>query len=142
MTDTLALSPAQPLRVITSTPESLAVESTWTVGAGKPPRAHYHPHQHERFEVLTGALTVQLDDAPPRILHPGDTLDVPARTVHRMWNAGPEPTRASWRITPRMRTEEMFRFIDDGLSPRRIPLLLWTFRREFRLAVRRGGSAR
>lgn len=142
MTDTLALSPAQTLRVITSTPAALTVESTWTIVPDGPPRTHYHPHQHEHFEVLAGALTVQLDDAPPRTLHLGDTLDVPARTVHRMWNAGPEPTRASWRITPRMRTEEMFRFIDDGLSPRRIAVMLWAFRREFRLPLRRGQSAR
>ncbi|MGH3367175.1 MAG: cupin domain-containing protein [Nocardioidaceae bacterium] len=137
MTDTLALSPAQTLRIITSTPHALEVESTWAAGPGQPPRAHFHPRQHERFEVLAGALTVQLDQEPPRMLRPGDTLEVPPRVVHRMWNAGPEPTLASWRISPRMRTEEMFQFIDHGLSPRRIATLLWTFRCEFRLSLRR-----
>jgi mannose-6-phosphate isomerase-like protein (cupin superfamily) len=97
---------------------------------------HYHPRQHERFEVHEGGLTVQLDHHAPRVLHLGDTLEVQPRTVHRMWNASAEPVRATWRITPRMRTEEMFRFIDLDLAPRRIASMLLTFRHEFRLPLR------
>lgn len=41
------------------------------------------------------------------------------------------------RVTPGLRTEEMFRFIDKGMSPLRVATLLWEFRHEFRLALRR-----
>lgn len=140
MPDTLALSPSQTLRVIDSTPAALVVESTWAPGPGEPPRAHLHPAQQETFEVLEGELTVELDGGPPQVLGAGETLGIPARTVHRMWNAAGEPVRASWRIAPRLGTEEMFRYLDAGLSPLRAVLLLWRFRREFRLA--RTGSGR
>lgn len=135
MTDTLSLSSSQTLRVITSTPSALVVDATWA--HGPPPRAHFHPEQPESFQLLEGALTVELDGSPPLLLRPGESLEVPARAVHRMWNAGSEPTRATWEITPRLRTEEMFRFIDRGVPPHRAVLMLWRFRREFRL-----GSAR
>lgn len=131
-TDTLRLSEAQTLRVVARSPDALELESTWTAG-GKQPPAHWHPRQHEHFEVHEGQLTVQIGVDPPRVLGVGDTIDVPPRTSHRMWNAGPEPARASWRVTPALRTEGMFRFIDRGMSPLRGVRLLWVFRREFRL---------
>ena len=103
--DTITLSPVQTLRIITSAPDLLEVEATWTTG-GKP---------------------------PPRVLETGDVLDVPPRTAHRMWNAGPATARASWHIAPALRTESMFRFIERGLSKGRSLLMLVRFRREFRL---------
>ncbi|WP_033392838.1 hypothetical protein [Kibdelosporangium aridum] len=39
-------------------------------------------------------------------------IDVPARTAHRTWNAGKSRVSATWTVTPVLRTEEMFRFID------------------------------
>lgn len=134
--DVIKLGEGQTLRIIASSPEALELESTWTSG-GKKPQRHYHPGQDERFEVLAGQLTVELGSDPPRVLQPGDTLEVPLGTSHRMWNDGPEPARASWRVTPRLRTEEMFRFVGKGMSPVRIATLLATFRHEYRLALRR-----
>jgi quercetin dioxygenase-like cupin family protein len=133
-TDSIKLSDAQTLRVVASSPEALELESSWTTGGRRPP-THWHPRQHELFEVLAGRLTVELDGKPPQILRPGETVDVPPRTSHRMWNAGPEPARALWRVSPALRTEEMFRFIDRGMSPIRGVQLLWTFRHEFRLGT-------
>ena len=130
--DTIRLSEAQTLRVIASSPETLEVESTWATG-GKLPPTHWHPRQHEHFEVLDGELSVELAGRPAQVLRPGDTIDVPPRTAHRMWNAGSAPARASWRVTPALRTEEMFRFIDHGMSRLRGMRMLWTFRHEFRL---------
>ena len=131
-TDMIKLSDAQTLRVVASSPAVLELESTWSPG-GKTPPTHRHPRQHEHFEVLAGHLTVELDGARPRILRPGETIDVPPGTLHRMWNAGTEPARASWRVSPALRTEAMFRFIDQGMTPIRGVQLLWTFRHEFRL---------
>lgn len=133
--DTLKLGESQALRVVASSPEALEVESTWTSG-GKKPQSHYHPNQDERFEVIAGELTVEVGGEPARVLKAGEVLEVPRGTPHRMWNDGPEIARASWRVTPRLGTEEMFRFIDQGLSPLRITVLLWRFRREYRPALR------
>lgn len=81
---------------------------------------------------------VELDHQRVRTLRAGDTLDVPRGTVHRMWNESSPSTRATWRVTPALRTEEMFRFMDAGLSPLRMARLLWTFRKEYRLGLRLG----
>lgn len=133
--DLIQLGEAQTLRVIASTPDALELESTWTGTNRKPPR-HYHPHQDERFEILEGELTIELSREPATVLRAGDTLEVPHGTVHRMWNAGTETTRGTWLVTPGMRTEEMFRYLDRGMSPLRTVRMLWTFRREFRLSLR------
>jgi hypothetical protein len=80
-------------------------------------------------------LTVELDDQPPRALAPGETLVVPPRTAHRMWNAATHVARARWRVTPAQQTEEMFRAIAAGLNPVTALSLLWTYRRELRLGT-------
>jgi len=129
---TIKLNNEQTLTIITSTPYVLEIESVWTTSQEKKPPRHYHPQQTERFEVLDGQLTVELGQEL-RELQPGDTLEIPPGTAHRMWNASPEPARASWRITPGMNTEKMFRFIAEGMSPLRSIKMLWTFRNEFRL---------
>jgi hypothetical protein len=83
--------------------------------------------------VLEGALTVELDGQPPRVLGPNETLQVPPRTAHRMWNASAGVTRASWRVTPAQQTEAMFRTVAGGLNPVTAVVLLWKYRREMRL---------
>lgn len=135
--DVLRLGADQTLRVLASTPNALELESTWATASQRQPPRHYHPRQDEHFEILGGQVTVELDQQPPRVLNVGDTLDVPRGTRHRMWNAGTEPARALWTVTPRLRSEEMFRHIHGGLSPLRTIVLLWKFRDEYRLAVRR-----
>lgn len=130
----LRLGEAQVLRIVTSEPEALELESTWTHPTKKPPR-HFHPHQDEHFEVLEGELVVELDRQPVRVLRSGDALDVPRGVAHRMWSASPDRTRATWRVTPRLRTEELFRFIDGGTSPIRVARMLWEFRNEYRLGL-------
>lgn len=139
-TGVIRLGSGQCLRVVARTPEALELESTWAAG-GSPPPTHWHPRQHEHFAVLEGELTVRLGGGPPRVLRPGDTVDVPARTAHRMWNAGSVPVRATWRVSPALRTEEMFRYIDRGMSPLRGLRLLWEFRHEYRIGRPVGGQA-
>lgn len=132
MSEPIRLSSAQTLTVVSSTAERLEISSTWTTGGGPPPM-HWHPVQHEHFEVLEGELTVGLGDAPPRVLRAGETLDVPPRTGHRMWNAGDGVCRASWVVTPAMCTEEMFRAIERSRSKLGAAArLLTTFRDEYR----------
>ncbi len=129
--DTIQLSPPQTLRIVASSPEALELEATWEAG-GKPPPTHWHPTQHEHFEVLEGELTVELTGEPARVLRAGETLDVPPRTGHLMWNAGAERARASWVVTPALRTEEMFRRM-AGASKLKQGATILRFRDEFRL---------
>lgn len=109
---------------------------TWDPGGSPPPR-HWHPRQPEHFEVLAGELSVDLGGEPTRVLTVGDTLDVQAGTGHRLWNAGTTPARATWRITPPLRAEQMFREMAGSTGMKRIGWL-WTYRNEFRLG---NGSA-
>jgi len=124
----IRLGPHQTLEVRTSTPDVLEVESTWEPGGG-PPLAHFHPSQDERFEVLEGELTVRIDGGE-RVLAAGEVLEIPAGSVHEMWNAGETTARATWRVTPALRTEEMFRTIAAG----GVEDFLERFASEFRLA--------
>ena len=126
--DTIQLGPNQTLHVKTSTPEVLEMEAEWQPGSTEPP-PHFHPTQDERFEVLEGELTVVVDGAR-RTLTAGDVLDVPRNTVHKMWNASQAPTRATWRVTPALKTEEMFWTIASGGAED----FLERFADEFRLA--------
>jgi mannose-6-phosphate isomerase-like protein (cupin superfamily) len=130
----LRLGEHQKLRIVSSTPDVLKLESSWQPSDQKPP-SHYHPNQDEHFEILEGEVTVELGRDPARTLVAGDTLDVPRGTPHRMWNAGPGTARALWHVTPAMRTKEMFEYMGQGMSPARAVGMLWRFRNEYRLRV-------
>jgi mannose-6-phosphate isomerase-like protein (cupin superfamily) len=132
MVESLMLSAHQTLQVVASNPGMLELESTWLPG-GSPPRTHWHPTQREEFEVLEGELAVEIDGQAVRVLTQSETLQVPPRTAHRMWNASTEVARASWRVTPAQRTEQMFRTIAGGLNPATAIVLLWKYRREMRM---------
>jgi quercetin dioxygenase-like cupin family protein len=86
--------------------ELLEVETVYQPGSSEP-LEHYHPSQAEHFEVLEGTVRVRLG-GQERDLRPGETLDVPAGTVHAMWNAGSEPARMLWQTRPALRTERFF----------------------------------
>lgn len=68
------------------------------------PAAHYHPAQHETFTVMQGELTVKIDGTV-HVLTPGDTLEVPQRTIHSMWNNSPATTVVRWKVEPALHTE-------------------------------------
>lgn len=84
----------------------LDMEVTFPPGAAPPPR-HLHPRQEERFEVLGGALRVDIGGRHGR-LEAGATLVIPAGTPHAMWNAGTGPVRVRWETRPELRTEQFF----------------------------------
>ena len=107
----LSLSPTSSVIVRSSMPEALEVEASYAPG-GSPPPAHFHPDQDEHFEVLAGSMTTVVDGRE-RVLETGDTIDIPAGTVHQMWNAGAVPARMTWRTTPGGRTLEWFQALDE-----------------------------
>src|SRR5688572_22782428 len=107
---TLKLTPGESVTVRSAAPDAIEVEAEY--GAhGSPPPKHLHPDQSEHFEVLAGALTTRVDGSE-RVLEAGDTIDIPARAVHQMWNAGAEPARVLWRTSPAGRTLEWFEALD------------------------------
>ena len=140
---TLKLTQTESLTVRSSSPDALDVEAHYAP-YGSPPPKHLHPAQAEHFEVLSGSLTTRVDGRE-RVLAAGDTLDIPARAVHQMWNAGAEPARVIWRTSPAGRTLAWFEALDslqregrvrtNGIpSPLAMSVLLSEYRDVFRLA--------
>ena len=122
---------------------SLEMEASYPPQSKEPP-AHYHPHQSEHFRVISGALTVRMK-GQVRILHAGDTLDVPPNTIHSMWNHTANIATTEWITAPALNTEQFFetfaalaesgRTNDEGVpSLLQLSLILPQFHNEFRLA--------
>ena len=141
---TLKLTPTESVTVRGHSPEALDVEAEYGPHGSAPPK-HMHPQQAEHFEVVSGELTTRVD-GHERVLHAGDTLDIPARAVHQMWNAGAAPARVLWRTSPAGRTLEWFEELDalqregrvakNGIpGPLAMSVLLTEYRDVFRLAV-------
>jgi quercetin dioxygenase-like cupin family protein len=79
--------------------------------------AHVHPYQEERFDVLEGLVGFKAG-RKKIIAEPGDTVVVPAGTVHRFWNAGDIDARFTCVVTPALQfealIETMFGLAADG----------------------------
>jgi len=123
--------------------ELLEMESRFGPG-GWPPAAHYHPTQHERFEVLEGTLRVILD-GEQRDLGAGEVLFAESGVVHQMWNPGEEWARVNWQIRPALNTQTFFETVfglagDGKVNAMGVPnllqaaVLLREYDSEFRLA--------
>jgi quercetin dioxygenase-like cupin family protein len=115
----------------------LEMEATYEPGSVEP-LEHFHPNQDEHFEILTGTIEAQIG-GERRTLRAGDSVDIPAGTVHAMWNGGDEVARVSWETRPALRSEEFFRTIgalarDGKLTTRgaKDPLAGAAVMREFR----------
>jgi quercetin dioxygenase-like cupin family protein len=105
---------------------------------------HVHPKQEERFEVLTGVLTLQVD-GHEQTLRAGEVAVVPAGHRHTWWNAGSEEVHLVGDFRPALRTERFFetffglaaegRTNGKGLpNPLQLAVLMEEFDDELRLA--------
>ena len=80
-------------------------------------KAHVHPSQDERFEVLKGSLMFKLDgeELPAG---PGDRILVPAGSKHQFWNVGDEEAHFVCEVRPALKFEQlietMFSLAADG----------------------------
>jgi quercetin dioxygenase-like cupin family protein len=106
--------------------------------------AHVHPNQQERFEVLSGSLTLQLD-GQERTLSPGDVAVIPPGRPHRWWNSGEEEAHVLGELRPALRTEIFFEtffgLARDGKTnrkglpgPLQLAVLLREYEHEMQLA--------
>lgn len=83
----------------------LEMEATLDSHSKEPP-AHYHPYQEEDFTVLSGKLTVRIN-GKKKTLCPGETLHIPKKSVHSMWNSTGEKTVVHWIVRPALNTEHL-----------------------------------
>lgn len=65
---------------------------------------HYHPKQHETFTVLEGSIQVRLN-GKVTTLHTGEQLQIPANTIHSVWNAAAAKATINWKVQPALSTE-------------------------------------
>lgn len=134
------------LRILRSAEETggelLEMEAGYPAGSSRPPE-HLHPRQEERFTILEGGMRavvggVQCD------LAVGDSLTLPAGTLHAMWNPGPGSARVSWQVRPALQTQQFFATVfalaargqvnADGVpGPLELALLMPHFRDEIRV---------
>ncbi|CAN5630757.1 hypothetical protein BH20ACT23_BH20ACT23_01660 [soil metagenome] len=74
---------------------------------GQVPGAHVHPHQEERFEVLSGVVKFRRG-LKTVVGRPGDIVVVPPGAIHRFMNASSEPARLRVEVRPALRMEDLF----------------------------------
>jgi mannose-6-phosphate isomerase-like protein (cupin superfamily) len=73
---------------------------------GHVPGAHVHPQQEERFHVLSGRM--QFRRGWRRVVaEAGETVVVPAGTVHRFENAGDDVARCRVEVVPALDMEHL-----------------------------------
>lgn len=87
---------------------------------------HIHPHQSERFTVVSGTLGVRVGNET-RTLQPGDSVLVGPGIPHTYWNAGPDELRHVVTLEPALDHERFFESVyglsAEGFSPERRTLL-------------------
>jgi glyoxylate utilization-related uncharacterized protein len=133
--DVYILGGHQRLTVVRLEPEVLEVSAEWEPsGAPQRPLPHRHPGQDEHFVVEAGELRAVVGEEEV-VLRAGDTLDVPAGTVHAMWSTATGVTRARWEVRPALRTAEMWAEVTALSSPEEGQALLAKYAPEFELVL-------
>ena len=101
--------------------EAVLVETIVRPG-GFVAKAHVHPHQTERFEVLEGRLGLRVGDRD-LLAGPGDVATVPPGTPHHFWNAGNREARFLCEVRPALEFESliqtMFTLAAEGRTNRK-----------------------
>jgi quercetin dioxygenase-like cupin family protein len=130
--DTLRLTATEWLVIETSTADLLAMEAHYGPGA-KPPPAHHHPAQEERFTGISGTVRARIDGVE-RTIGPGETVTIPPGANHSFWNPSSEEAVLTWEVRPALNTEQMFEDLADAGSTLKQGLVLTRYKAEFRLA--------
>jgi mannose-6-phosphate isomerase-like protein (cupin superfamily) len=111
--------------------EYVSFEALITPG-GTLASAHLHPYQTERFELVSGTLTMRVG-ARKFEAKAGDVVVVEPGTPHNFWNKTGEPVRMNVEVRPALELESlletMYGLAADGKTNR------WGMPNPFRLAV-------
>jgi quercetin dioxygenase-like cupin family protein len=109
---------------------------------GRVPSTHVHPLQEERFILVEGTMRFRVGGRRKTVVA-GDTVVVPAGTVHHFANHGPSTAHAIVETRPALRLAEMLVAAAEMAQEQhrrgdRLPRLaeLATFMNEFRDEVR------
>jgi mannose-6-phosphate isomerase-like protein (cupin superfamily) len=107
--------------------ELLDIEAHYPPHSPMPPE-HYHPSQHERFEIVRGVYRASIG-GEERTYRAGDVFEIPAGIPHWMHNISDEPGQLRWQIRPALNTqaffEIFFKLANEGKStPKNPPNLL------------------
>jgi quercetin dioxygenase-like cupin family protein len=73
---------------------------------GRVPGAHVHPEQEERFHVLEGTMKFRLG-MKKIVAAAGETVIVPAGSVHRFANGGGDVARCRVEVVPALDMEQL-----------------------------------
>jgi mannose-6-phosphate isomerase-like protein (cupin superfamily) len=105
----------------TTNGEYVLVE-TYVEPGGVVAAAHVHPHQSERFEVVSGKLGLKAGRKKLE-LGPGESVLVEPGTAHKFWNAGETEARFVCEVRPALQFEQlietMFSLAADGKTNRK-----------------------
>jgi quercetin dioxygenase-like cupin family protein len=105
---------------------------------------HVHPHQEERFTILTGQAHFTIN-GEARIAEAGETLIVPAGVPHSEGNTGATETEGTVELRPALHTKEFHEalagLVADGATtsqgapknPLQLGATFWYFRHESRV---------
>jgi quercetin dioxygenase-like cupin family protein len=66
---------------------------------------HVHPGQDERFQIMSGQITLRVD-GHERVYVAGEHVTIPRGTPHVWWNSGPERLRVTLDFRPAGRFAE------------------------------------
>lgn len=109
---------------------------------GRVPASHAHPGQEERFTVVEGRMRFRVGWRR-LVAGPGETVRVPAGTVHHFANAGPGPALVQVATVPALSMAELLETAaslarDQQAAGRALPRLtdLVLFMRDFEQEVR------
>jgi quercetin dioxygenase-like cupin family protein len=84
--------------------------------------AHIHPHQSERFEIVSGKVGFRLGREKIEAIR-GDVVVVEPGTAHKFWNAGEERAVFVTEVRPALQFEQlietMFSLAADGKTNRK-----------------------
>ena len=83
----------------------LEMESNYFSHSKEPP-LHYHPYQQEDFMVLSGELSIRIS-GEIKTLSQGESVNIPPKIVHSMWNNSDSKTIVNWKVRPAMNTENL-----------------------------------
>jgi quercetin dioxygenase-like cupin family protein len=101
--------------------EAVVLE-TFVKPSGFVAAAHVHPHQEERFVILSGTVGFRLG-REKIVASPGERVTVPAGTAHKFWNAGDDEAHFVAEVRPALQFEQlietMFGLAADGKTNRK-----------------------